>query len=249
MNRNKIILFTLFIIIALLAASLGLQRLYYYKKVVKFRLDPLEESALNSNLDFRKNKFWILGDSRAASWDPSYLEFITISKNNLAIGGQSTKQVLERFRNDLEIAQPEYVLLQVGINDLKSIGFLKDKYITQNCINNTIRILELCRKNNINVIYTSIFPVGDIEFFRRPLWKNNVYDSIQKVNSTIKTYCDNNNFLFFDAYSLLLSGPGSRNTRKEFQEDFLHLNEKGYLFLSGKLEENFKLQLDTVSAR
>lgn len=249
MSRNKITLFILYIIIVSLLAVIGQQKLNNYKKLIQFKLDPFEESTLGSDLDFENKKLWIIGDSRAVAWDSSFLQFITVSKTNLGIGGQTTKQVLERFRNDLEIAQPEYILLQVGINDLKSISFLKDKYITQNCINNTIEILELCKTNNINVIYTSIFPVGDIELFRRPLWNNIVYDSIQKVNNTIKTYCSNNNCFFFDAYSLLLSEPGSRNTKKEFQESFLHLNEKGYLFLSEKLKEDFIFKLDTVSAQ
>ena len=241
MNNNNLIIVTLIILTGILITYVIFLKLDYYKKTAQYRLDPLEESTIHISSEAMKDALWIIGDSRAKSWDTSFLHFLPYKKVNLAIGGQSTKQVLERFKNDLEITHPKLILLQVGINDLKSIGFLRDPYITRNCISNTIKILDICKEHHIDAIYTSIFPVGDIEMLRRPLWKNNVYDSIKKVNHALKEYCKKNNVHFFDAYTMLLSETHPPTTTKTFQKDFLHLNETGYQFLTKKLEEEYSL--------
>jgi lysophospholipase L1-like esterase len=204
---------------------------------MRFRLDPLEEYRLGSQPDLEENGFWIIGDSRAAGWETAQFDFIRIKAINLGIGGQTTRQVLERFRNDLDISRPYCVLIQVGINDLKCIGLLKDKSITHSCIRNILQILETCKTQEIKAIYSSIFPPGDIELYRKPLWEPTTIDSLIKVNDKIRDYCRQNGFIYFDAYNLLENQIRPGVVAKEYQKDFLHINARGYEHISDRLLE------------
>ena len=165
------------------------------------------------------------------------LDFIRIRPVNLGIGGQTSRQVLERFRNDLDRSRPYCVLIQVGINDLKCIGLLDDPSITHSCILNILQILETCKTHEIKAIYSSIFPTGDIELYRKPLWEPTTIDSLMMVNEKIRDYCRQNGFIYFDAYNLLENQAGPGSVIREYQKDFLHINARGYEHLSDRLQE------------
>jgi lysophospholipase L1-like esterase len=202
---------------------------------LKFSLDPLETSRLAPEPGLEDNGLWIIGDSRAASWEASQLDFINIRSCNLGIRGQTSRQVLERFRNDLDESRPYCILIQVGINDLKCIGLLEDELITQNCTHNILQILEICKSREIKVIYSSIFPLGDIEVLRRPFWESTTIDSLISVNNEIRDYCQDSGFIYFDTYELLESQISPGIVNKEYQQDFLHINADGYEHLSESL--------------
>ena len=235
--RSRLVIILFFTSLIIILSLLLVCKLNSYKEKMRFRLDPLEEYRLELRSDLEENGFWIIGDSRASNWETSQLDFIRIKSMNLGIGGQTSRQVLERFRNDLERSRPYCVLIQVGINDLKSIGFLKDKSITHSCIRNILQILETCKENEIKAIYSSIFPLGDIELYRKPFWEPTTIDSLMRVNDEIRDYCQQNGFVYFDTYTLLENqiGPGSVVT--EYQKGFLHINARGYEHISDRLQE------------
>lgn len=239
MVRSKlgIVFFIQLLIIVVLIGVIFFQKLCHYKEINQIRLDPLEAGKQHFTLGDGGNDFWVIGDSRAEQWDTSLLNFLRANVYNLGIGGQSTKQVLERFEDDLKKHCPKYVLIQVGINDLKNIRFPEGENITNNCINNTLQILDLCKERNIVAIYTSIFPIGNIEFFRRPFWEDCITDSIKKVNVKIKDYCSENSIYYFDSYSVLAGDKNQNIVRSEYQKDFLHLSKEGYVALSKKLSD------------
>jgi lysophospholipase L1-like esterase len=216
-NRLVIIIFSsaLIVILALLLVC----KLNNYKDFLRFRLDPLETYRLASQTGLAENGLWIIGDSRAASWETAQLGFISTPVNNLGIRGQTSRQVLERFRNDLDESRPFCILIQVGINDLKGIGILEDGSITQNCILNILQILETCKEYEIKAIYSSIFPTGDIEMFNE-----------------IRAYCQENGFIWFDTYKLLESQAIPGTVKKDYQSGFLHINEGGYQLISEALQ-------------
>jgi lysophospholipase L1-like esterase len=225
------------IIIIILLAVIFFQKLHHYKEINQFRLDPLETDKLLSTLGSGENDLWIIGDSRAEQWDTSLLSLLKTDVYNLGIAGQSTKQVLERFKDNLERHCPKYVLVQVGINDLKNIGILDGKRIAVNCIENTVQILNLCKKRDIIAIYTSIFPVGKMSILRKPFWDNSIIDSIKKVNLRIKEYCSENDIFYFDSYSFLQDSKNQDILKPGYQKDFLHINMGGYKVLSRKLSD------------
>ncbi len=226
--RTSLVISLLSIASAVFISLLFICKLNSYKDDLRFRLDPLEESRLELQINPGENGFWIIGDSRAAGWETSQLGFIRINSYNLGIGGQTSRQVLERFRNDLNKSRPYCVLIQVGINDLKGIGLLGDRSITQSCTDNILQILETCEKYGIKAIYSSIFPPGDIEMIRRPFWESTTIDSLIRVNDEIRDHCRENGHIYFDTFKLLESQKRPGIAENEYQQNFFHINARGY---------------------
>lgn len=209
---------------------------YQYTKFNLLRLDPLEErksdlTALSNSIG-KDSVIWLVGDSRIAQWNTSYLKPLKGTIINLGIEGQTSKQVLENFKKYLEISHPQCVVIQVGINDLKVIGLVESKTdkIVSGCYANTIEILQTGNKNNINMIYTPIFPNGNIEIARRLLWNSDIDQNIIEFNKRMKEYCLKDSILYFDAFEI--PGKIPPEEKKIYHKDFLHLNDAGYKYLS-----------------
>jgi hypothetical protein len=104
----------------------------YYLQLNETRLDPLGLSYYPSVSDpkaltaSRQTVVVFVGDSRAASWPPPAnlegFEFI-----NRGIGAQTSAQTLHRFKAQVKPLQPHIVILQVGINDLKTIPLFPER--------------------------------------------------------------------------------------------------------------------------
>lgn len=235
MKTSRVILL-LSLALTIFISLLFLNKLKSYKDNLLFRLDPLEESRLVYQGKLAEHGLWIIGDSRAASWEISQLDLNGIQSINLGIPGQTSSQVLERFRKNMRRSRPFCVLIQVGINDLKGIGLFEDKSITRDCTDHIMQILETCEKHGIKAIYSSIFPPGNIELIRRPFWEPTTIDSLIKVNTVLRDYCREKGHIYFDAYTLLESQDHPGTARKEYQQDFLHINARGYEHLSPHLQ-------------
>jgi lysophospholipase L1-like esterase len=245
--RNRLIIVLLTTALLVSVFFLIICKLNSYKGSLWYRLYPLEAYRLGSGASPAENGFWIIGDSRAADWPIDQLDFIGIPAFNLGIRGQSTAQVKERFSNDLERSRPCCVLIQVGINDLKSMGVLGKGSITRNCILNVRQMLEECEKREVRAIYTAILPPGEIELFRRPFWDPATLDSLVMVNAEIREFCRDRGFLYFDSFELLEDAERPGKVQKAYQSDFLHINTEGYRVLSEALRERLSgSELDWV---
>ena len=124
----------------------------------------------------------MLGDLRIGRWDQDLLSG-DIKVANLGIEGQTSSQVYYRFKNYLEIDTPELVIVEVGINELKVIGFDKTlaKSITENYYRNIEAMISLCAENDIQMILINVFPVGKIELLRRLVWNSSVNETIMEA--------------------------------------------------------------------
>jgi lysophospholipase L1-like esterase len=233
--RNKLIIFCLSAVLLILLALLSICKLNRYRDHLRFRLDPLEEYRSGPSARPVENGFWIIGDSRAADWVPEQLGFIRAPVCNLGIRGQTSRQVLERLRQDLDKSRPACVLIQVGINDLKSIGLVEDPLITRNCIRNIRQMLDACEEHDTRAIYSAIFPPGDIELLRRPFWKASIADSLLLVNEAIRDVCRKRGFVYFDTHQLLEDPDHPGTALRTYQSDFLHINAAGYRLISEAL--------------
>lgn len=204
------------------------------------RLDPLKESSLKSHEPrISTAEIWMIGDSRIARWDTDLLkEESEIA--NLGIEGQTSTQVYYRLKNYLVSDTPSLIVLQVGINDLKIIGLDKGlkAEVSKNLCRNIEGICQLCIDRDIKVILMSIIPVGRIEPARRLVWNGEVKDALDSVNEALMLMTDNEHVFYFDTYMLLSDNRGK--VRPELQNDFLHINERGYEILSAALKEQIK---------
>ena len=190
------------------------------------------------NLDLisknQNNKIVFMGDSITEGWiqmNPLFL----LNKNyiNRGISGQTTPQMLIRFKPDVIDLNPNAVIILAGTNDIAgNTGPSSIKMITDNIFS----MSDLALKNNIKVAISSILPV-----FKYP-WNENIIDpfkTIITINDILKKYALNNNLFYIDYYSSLVdSRPGLKS---KYTTDEVHLNKEGYMVIS-KIVKNFIFQ-------
>jgi len=204
-----------------------------YLKSLWLRLDPLEEK--NVGRDFNQ-KVLAIGSSSIKRWP---FDDITIIHNmvfNAGIEGQTSTQVLLRFERLLVKHKPQYCIIMVGLNDIKSIGLLKhNNEIEIDYITNIKRIIELCLDNQIVPIYITNFPTAKEGILRKLVWNSSLDEFIMRSNNEIKLFCSNHDVYVFDAYAVLVE-ENSLKRKSAYTKDFLHLNKDGYRLLNTKLE-------------
>ena len=233
----------LLLLLLLVTVASGIAILHIYKNNYKtynlLRVDPLETGSLKAaNLEatLSHSDIWMLGDSRMKRWNEALLND-TIEIANLGIEAQTSSQVYHRFKIYLETATPSVVIIEVGINELKIIGLDKNltASITDQYFRNIESFIQICRNKNIRMVLINIFPVGKIEISRRIVWNKAVNETIINANHRLKSYCDDNQVYYFDAYSILSDNGETVNA--EYQSDFMHINNSGYEALSRELKK------------
>jgi len=234
-------IFLIILLLIIVTAGMVLIHTYkdFYRKNALLRVDPLEFTgvkALDTTAEIEDSEIWMIGDSRVRRW-PEKLLRNNNTIANLGVEGQTSSQVLYRLMSYLETDTPSLIILEAGINDLKTIGIDANLYesITQQYLKNIEQMIHLCRVRNIRMILIDIFPVGKIELPRRLIWNNAVNKAIDAVNLTLKSYCDDHLVFYFNA-DAILSDNGT-TVRPEYQDDFLHINAMGYEALSKNLQE------------
>lgn len=211
--------------------------LNYYKQVNIVRIDPLGNNFKNwtkNSIDSDKTKsIVIFGDSRAEKWHPVF-KINGFRILNRGIGGQTTQQLRLRIRKDVISISPSLVIIQAGINDLKTIELfpkLKDQ-IVDNCINNLSLMYRELVDQNISVIALTIFPIRRPGIIRSLIWSENINEAIKEVNSFIISTM-NNRIHVIDADLILKD---SLFLNQKYGEDMLHLNSNGYDKINKYLE-------------
>lgn len=232
----------LLVLLLLLIVSLGLNYYFYKKTVVMFssRLDPIglnyypDTFSVSQSDAKSKAKIMFYGDSRALSWATPKLDQYDVI--NRAIGGQTSIQIASRFQQHVVAHQPDIIILQLCVNDLKMVPLLpkQEKEIIDNCKNNLLQIIQQAHKIKAKVIVSTIFPLADISIIKKifgfkeiPIMK-----AIDDVNVYIHTLASDNTVVF-DAYGLL-KGEGQKIDAR-YARDWLHLNVNGYEMLNKRL--------------
>jgi acyl-CoA thioesterase I len=156
------------------------------------------------------------GDSITDLWDlESY--FPNRSCVNRGISGQTTPQMLVRFRPDVLNLKPKVVVILAGTNDIAgNTGRMSIEQIQ----NNLMSIADLAKIRKVRLIMASILPVSEERSMTRPVSK------IQTLNQWIMQYCEANQLLYLDYYSSMVDERGY--LRSELSEDGLHPNARGY---------------------
>ena len=161
-----------------------------------------------------------MGNSITEGWVNASPEFF--SENNYigrGISGQTTPQMLIRFTPDVLDLHPKAVVILAGTNDIAgNTGFSSVKMITDN-----IRAMaQLAVANDIKVILCSVLPV-----FEYP-WRAGLepVDKIEETNQWLKEYALQNGHIYLDYFSKMADE--KKGLKKEFSEDGVHPNHKGY---------------------
>jgi lysophospholipase L1-like esterase len=206
----------------------------YYKKENAVRLNPLELDYFDENPIIEPGLIRVvfLGDSRAAQWNSPDLDGFQFV--NRGIGGQTSNQIIERYDDHVEPLSPDFIVLQMCINDLKTIPLFpgRSENIVATCKENIEKIVEWGGVQETTVILTTVFPVGQVPLERSFFWSDDVANSVNKVNTFIKGL-DNESVIVFDSYSILADEDGS--LRDDYSRDEIHLSLSGYEALNNEL--------------
>ncbi len=225
-NKKNIVIIGIIIIFFFIVGYLfyGLFHLLYGKELLT-RIDPVY---CQTNLIQKSTKFLFIGDSRIAQWNIPDSIIDSNDLLNLGIDAQTSGQVLYRGKEYFKDYHADYTFIEVGINDLKAIGFFpkKEKYIKQTVIYNIESLIDLCINNQSEPVFISIFPVGNVELKRWFFWNKHVNEAIKEVNFKVGEYCTSKGIRVIDSYPILSND--NNKTEKQFQRDCLHINEKGY---------------------
>lgn len=164
------------------------------------------------------------GDSITDSWARApHVFFPGKPYVGRGISGQTTAQMLLRFRQDVIDLHPEAVILLAGTNDIA--GNTGD--VTQQQIqDNLISMAELARANHIRMVFASVLPAADYKW--RP--GRNPAQKIAALNSWIKQYCEQNHYTYLDYYTALNDGSGGM--KEGTSSDGVHPTDAGYAIMA-----------------
>ena len=168
-----------------------------------------------------KDKIIFMGDSITEEWRILSPEFFQPSVFvNRGIGGQTTPQMLLRFKQDVINLNPCIVFILAGTNDIAgNTGPSNIDMIT----NNIFSMAELGMTYNIKIVLSSILPV-----YKYP-WSDQIKDvpeTILTINEKLKSFSIQHDITYLDYYSEMVGD--NRGLKKEYTTDGVHLNKNGY---------------------
>ena len=179
-----------------------------------------------------------MGDSITDAWvSPQFGGFFPGKPYvDRGISGQTTPQMLIRFRPDVIALQPKVVVILAGTNDIAgntgpmTVGEIEG---------NLASMAELARTNKIRVVLASVLPVSNYGHDRQgnPLDMriNRPPEKILELNAWIKKYAAEKGHTYLDYFSAMVDDQGL--LQRDLSEDGLHPNAKGYAVMSPLAEQ------------
>ena len=169
-----------------------------------------------------------MGNSITEGWSTILPEFFKgKSYINRGISGQTTPQMLIRFRPDVIDLNPKVVIILAGINDIaENTGPSSIEMIAHNIIS----MAELAMINDIKIILCSVLPVYDYT------WKPglNPVGKISALNEIIRDYAQNNGIMYLDYYSSMVDD--QKGLTEDYTYDGVHPNKLGYTIMESLLK-------------
>ena len=166
-----------------------------------------------------------MGDSITEEWSNLYPDYFnTNGYINRGIGGQTTPQMLIRFKPDVIDLEPDIVVILAGTNDIAgNTGPSTVRMITDNIFS----MAEIAKVHEIKVVLSSILPVYEYE------WAAEIKDPpsiIDSVNDALKKYANDNRMVYLDYFSSMVDERKGLN--KDYTYDGVHPNQDGYILMS-----------------
>ena len=197
-----------------------------------------------SNIDYQVNianekKVIFFGNSITQVWS-DYTDFFSDNGYlNKGISGQTTDQMLVRFKKDIVDEKADCVIILAGINDLaENNGPITLEQIFENIKS----MVKIANDNNIKVVLSSILPAYEF------LWNPGIYpsDDIISLNKNIRDFCKSGNATYVDYHtSMKDKRNGLRDDYTYWRDDFngydgVHPNKKGYLKMEKIISKTIK---------
>lgn len=177
-----------------------------------------------------------MGNSITEGWKtfiPEYFEGNPYI--NRGIGGQTTPQMLVRFRQDVVLLRPNVVVILAGTNDIA--GNTGPASLPE-IFGNIASMAEIAQANGIKVVISSVLPA-----FKYP-WKPEIEpaEKIVQLNAMLQAYAVMQGHVYLDYFTNMADE--KNGLRDEFTYDGVHPNREGYLVMTSLAEEAIKIALE-----
>jgi lysophospholipase L1-like esterase len=151
---------------------------------------------------------------------------------NRGIGGQTTPQMLVRFRPDVIELKPAVLVVLAGTNDIA--GNTGDETLEQ-IEGDYATMAELAKAHGIRLIFSSLLPINN--YNPRALWffLQRSPEKILTLNAWLKNYCADNNLTYLDYFSAMVDARGM--LKAELTQDGLHPNAAGFAIMAPLAEK------------
>ncbi len=170
-----------------------------------------------------------MGNSITEGWKDLIPEFFSERPYICrGISGQTTPQMMVRFRPDVIALKPKVVVILAGINDIAgNTGPATLEMIEDNIMS----MAELAQVNGIQVILCTVLPAYDFP------WNPGSFpaDRIILLNKWIKEYASTNGFLYIDLYTSMVDE--KKGLKTELTYDGVHPNKAGYEIMGNLAEK------------
>ncbi|HKN36696.1 MAG TPA: SGNH/GDSL hydrolase family protein [Terriglobales bacterium] len=159
---------------------------------------------------------------------------------NRGIGGQTTPQMLVRFRQDVIDLQPKAVVILAGTNDVAgNTGPMSVQDIEANYAS----MAELAHVHRIPVVFSSVLPVHNHTPRSQDFFATRPMEKLRELNRWLKDYSAANGDVYLDYFSAMLDEKGL--LKRELSEDGLHPNAAGYKVMAPLAEQAIQKALST----
>lgn len=178
-----------------------------------------------------ENRVLFFGDSITDFWK---LEDYFPGKGyiNRGISGQTTSQMLVRFRQDVLDLQPKTIIILAGTNDIAgNTGPISNQDIEANLSS----IAELARSHEIRVVFASLLPVHNYTPQAQEFFASRPLDRILTLNRWLEAYCADHDALFLDYFHAMVDEHGL--LKRDLSDDGLHPNKAGYAIMAPLAEK------------
>jgi lysophospholipase L1-like esterase len=146
---------------------------------------------------------------------------------NRGISGQTTSQMLLRFRQDVIHLDPDVVVILAGTNDIAgNTGPISIEDIEANITS----MAELARAHDIALVLASVTPVNNYTPASQRFFVDRPPSEILRLNEWMKAYCASTNCYYLDYFNAMVDGSGLM--KHALTEDGLHPNDAGYKIMA-----------------
>lgn len=171
----------------------------------------------------------LMGNSITEFWSPTDTSFFANKHYvNRGISGQTTPQMLIRFRPDVIDLNPATVVILAGAND---IAGNTGPATIEEIAGNIFSMAELAVENGIKPVICSVLPAAD--FYWNPGMQP--APKVIALNKLLKAYCEREKIQYVDFYFSMADDKGG--LKAAYGDDGVHPNLAGYKVMGALLEK------------
>jgi lysophospholipase L1-like esterase len=172
-----------------------------------------------------------VGDSITDYWKlPDY--FPSRPYLNRGVDGQTTPEMLVRFRQDVIDLHPKVVVVLAGTNDIAGVT---GRTSNEDIESNYASMAELARAHGIRVVLASVLPVHNYTHDAEESFALRPRERILALNQWLKDYCAKNHLVYLDYFSALEDEHGM--LKRSLSDDGLHPTDAGYKIMAPLAEK------------